>query len=132
MESFLTLVDESILFVNTKIYPYSKHTVFMQSDFVDDQVQSLAIHSGLDVSQLKFVLSLFFVYLLSIIYRQIPSYTMRLWFHLIVGVWLLQVKNEVILWWVGDDGGYDNKCHLYHLISLLWVSFVWERSGFMG
>ena len=91
MDQLLKIGDECILYVNENIYPYSHRTVFFQNDFVDAEVDKLANLAGLPASQLKFVLSLFLVYILSIIYRFVPTYRLRLVFNLVVGIWLLQV-----------------------------------------
>jgi len=92
LNNFLSQVDEGILFVNTNIYPHSHKTVFFQSDVLDQHVQTLADLAQLDASQLKFVLSLFLVYVLGVIYRFLPAKNalIRHIYNLLLGVWLLQ------------------------------------------
>jgi len=122
LNNFLSQVDEGILFVNTNIYPHSHKTVFFQSDVLDQHVQTLADLAQLDASQLKFVLSLFLVYVLGVIYRFLPAKNalIRHIYNLLLGVWLLQF----CLVWIINLENFPSIWYIH-----VFLSYIGRRMG---
>lgn len=89
--SQMILKSLGIFFHEIEKYSYiGEKTNFVHMPFIDSKIEPIATSTGMQLTVIKYTLSLFLVYPLAFLLRKIPNTTIKHLFSCIIGIFLMQ------------------------------------------